>query len=216
MKKAFRRPRFLSLLCASSLLILSFQLEAQRAYYEFGVSSEIWDNLELSVEPEVRYDGDQNHTDSLVDLGLSYELLKHFEIGLSYRKGREWEDDDTEYDYDRWAYDLEFEDDLGPIEYSVRLRYTTGFDPEDEITRNFFRYRIKIEPDKSLLGVKPYVGYELYQNSDTGLHERNALMGGLKYKINKSMNLSLEYKQVDKLHSKKDYDVISLSFGYRF
>lgn len=219
MKRVFKRPAFPSLLCVSLLWISASPCvaHAQRAYYEFETTTDLWDAVTFSVAPSLRYDGDFHHTDALVDLGLNYERFDHFQLGFSYRRGREWDKDDAQYDYERFAWDIEYTSSLWErIDAGLRIRYTTGYDPEDEITRNSLRYRLKLAPDKRFWGIKPYLGYELFQDADTGLHERNVLFAGLKYKLRKNLDLSLEYKQVDKLHSKRDFDAIIFSCGFDF
>lgn len=216
MMKASKLPVSLILLFVSSIFGFKNQLVAQRAYYEVEMSTEFWDSLSFSLKPELRYDGDLHQTDSLVDLSLGYDFLKYFTVGFTYRRGEEWDKHDIRYDYERFAYDLSFNDELGPIEYDVRVRYTHGDDPEDDLTRNFLRYRLKVATDKSYWGLKPYVGFEFYQDADTGDHERNVYFAGIKYKLRKSLKLNFEYKQVTKLQSTKDYDAIVVSLGYEF
>ena len=199
------------------LLISVGELAAQRSYWVSEFKTDLFsDAVGFSVAPEMRFDGDGSRREQLCEIGLEYELPGSIDLGIGYRIGREWDSHDEAQAFDRFSVDLKYGDSLGLLGYSFRLKYTNGDDPDDDQVRQYLRYRIKLDSKRDFYGITPYLGYELYQNLDDGCHERNALFGGLEWDFAHGNEISLEYKQVEKLHSKKDYDVITIAYQFKF
>lgn len=170
---------------------------AQRSYFEFKLSKEIFKDFELSIQPQIRFSEGFNLKKYFADLEADYEFNKYFSAGATYRFGTNITKNDNIEFFGRFAIDAKTGFKWHHFEPKFRLRYTNendDFSDDDEENANFLRYKIELEYHVKKLDLSPYIYTEFYQNLTENNWDKIRYEGGLDYKINKHNKIGAFYR----------------------
>ncbi|MEZ5104412.1 MAG: DUF2490 domain-containing protein [Draconibacterium sp.] len=205
MKKAF---------LVITLIVAGFEFSfAQRTYFEFKLSKEIFKDFELSVSPQVRFNEGFDLKKYFADLEAEYEFNKYFSASATYRLGTNITKKDNKEFFGRFAIDAKTGFKWHHFESQFRLRYSnenSDFSDDKEENANYLRYKIGLEYHIKKLDLTPYIYTEFFQNLPESNWDKTRYEGGLDYKINKHNKIGAYYRlnttEDDRIH------IIGLSY----
>ncbi len=188
---------------------------ATRSYVEFGVSTELLEDLNFEISPEWRDDSEEDLTQLHTDLSLVYALTKRWNIATEYRTGT-IDLGEESVDIDRKLLETKYSWKFKNFGIQTRIRYTIGENEEGE-EKEYLRYRLKFNYDLDALNLKPFITFEKYDSLEADFEKNpNVYSAGLSWDITKSQQLSCEYRWVDKLHTRKDHVIVKLAYQFQF
>ncbi|MCK3685869.1 DUF2490 domain-containing protein [Maribellus sp. YY47] len=186
---------------------------AQQTWFEFDVSKELGDKLEISLAPELRFDEDFKLDEYFFEPGVAYAFNDYFALGGSYRLGNNQNKKGEDRWYGRFAFDAKTAYKWNNLQAKLRLRYTNSDDFTENEKTNYFRAKFDLEYAIKKLDLEPYVAYELYRDLDAGEYSKARWESGLQYKINKHHRVGAYFRLNDYLHSDKaSVKIIGLSY----
>jgi hypothetical protein len=188
---------------------------AQRTYFEFEISKELFKKLELSFNPQVRFNEGFDLKQYLFDVGAEYKFSKYFSVGSSYRLGTNITKNDNKEYFGRFALDAKTSVKWKGFEPKFRLRYTNNnedFESENMEILNYLRYKFEIEYRIKKLNLYPYIYTELFQNMEEDALNNTRYEGGLMYKINKHHRIGAYYRMNYKSGTTDPIDIIGLTY----
>ncbi len=189
---------------------------ADRTYVEMGFEAEVFDDLSFAVSPEWRNDPEKEEQQFHTDLSFGYEIFKNWEVTGTYRKGKVFYESDDSSEVERFAFSTSYTWKIDNFRIQTRLRHTNGTD-DDGDEKEYLRYRLKIDYEIDALDLRPFLAYEKYDSLEADESRNpNVYSGGISWKINKQNQLRMEYRWVDKIHSRKDYGVYKLTYQFDF
>ncbi|MBN2487350.1 MAG: DUF2490 domain-containing protein [Bacteroidales bacterium] len=167
------------------------------------LGGELFNKINIEIAPEVRLANNSSFARSvLTDVDLSYKLNDFIRFGGRYRFAMKNSLDGPSYLVNRFGvysrFDLRFDD--------LRINYRVIYQQEYEgvgrregggIAFLEHRHRIALSYFKKKWNLRPSASYELFLQAKPGFltdEFTSRLSMGLKYKINKKLDLSLGYK----------------------
>ncbi|WP_167619447.1 DUF2490 domain-containing protein [Maribellus sediminis] len=207
-------------ICALFLAIVSITtVNAQRSWFEFEISKELSDKLEISLAPEIRFKENFELQQYFFEPKIEYSFNKYFSLGANYRVGNNPDKDGNAQWFGRYAVEGKTKYDWKKLEAQFRLRYTNfdDFGGEESDRSNYLRMKFQLEYDIKKLDLKPYALYEVYRNLAQGDFTKARWEGGLQYKINKHHRVGAYFRFNDYLvNDDESVKILGLAYKYKF
>lgn len=181
---------------------------------EVKLNLEPWDNLTLSLNPEVRLNESFHVAKYMLESKISYEPLKGLSLGGSYRfiiNPRT--NKDTEYLH-RFAMFFSYKKKINRFEPSLRVKYTNY--TEDKSLGEFLRYRAKLEYDIKGIKITPLLSAEAFHDITGNQIYKMRYALGTDYKLSKHSSLELGYMLDYYMQDYRNKHIIKLGYKYKF
>ena len=204
----------------SALIVLLLLIgTANRVYSQdemrlrMGVKLEkdITKKLKVDLLPEIRLESKTQLEETLLETGLTYELLKFLDVAGQYRLSFIPEQEGAQH---RFAIDLKPQVALKDLKLQYRLRYTnyTDFDIETEDNSSYFRNRLQCKYDFNNFPLTPFVSAELYYRADKEDFNKSRYGTGFELRLNKTTEIECYYLLRYKHKNDKTEQVIGIEF----
>ncbi len=155
------------------------------------------------------------------DLGVDYNLNKHFKLSANYRHKYQRRPDDSYANYNRYYFDLSYKQKFKPLVFSIRQRiqsefsgYNTGRELNPELYSRT-KLTLKADLDRKF---SPYFSTELFlpinEYSNTYI-DKVRYSAGIDYEFTPRHALDISYMVQDKIGSLGENDFI-IGLGYSF
>ena len=174
--------------------------------FEFELQIDLLADLELEINPEIRFSNFMEFSELILQSGLKYNPLKFLKLSGYYRFISDYTNDEPEYLH-RFAFDAEPKYEINRLELELRLRYTnyTDFAGETGENRSYFRYRLQAKYDIRNFKFNPHISWELFQKSNEKSFYKGRYEVGVEYGFKKKNELEIfyflqDYYNKDKLH----------------
>lgn len=200
-----------------SISFIGFQAFSQRTWFDAEFSTEIVNNLELSVAPELRFKEEFELKEYFLQTALEYKFNKYFSLAAGYRFGYNINGDDEHESFGRFHFDAKTDVKWNNFQPKFRLRFTNADDFSDENENvNYLRYKVELEYKIKKLDLEPYVLTEWYQDLDAKEFSKLRFESGMMYKINKHHKIGVYYRLNHYLNSDKDNrNIVGLSYKFK-
>ncbi|MFI3321983.1 MAG: DUF2490 domain-containing protein [Rikenellaceae bacterium] len=202
--------------------------------YQFGADLQfkLIKNLKLNVEPELRFnDGyDKFHLNG----GLTYKTFGCIYWGATYRLVVDrvessssfysnslslfggFNSNNYESDvYHRYAFDATFKEKYGRFTPSFRVRYN-NFTDEDISSKEFLRYKAKVDYDIRKCKITPFVSAEAFQQLGINMLYKMRYSTGFDLKTGKDSSLSFDYRFDFFNLEYKNANIFSVGYKHKF
>ena len=174
--------------------------------FEFELQIDLLADLELEINPEIRFSNFMEFSELILQSGLKYNPFKFLKLSGYYRFISDYTNDEPEYLH-RFAFDAEPKYEINRLELELRLRYTnyTDFAGETGENRSYFRYRLQVKYDIRNFKFNPHISWELFQKSNEKSFYKGRYEVGVEYGFKKKNELEIfyflqDYYNKDKLH----------------
>lgn len=200
-----------------SISFIGFQAFSQRTWFDAEFSTEIVNNLELSVAPELRFKEEFELKEYFLQTALEYKFNKYFSLAAGYRFGYNINGDDEHESFGRFHFDAKTDVKWNNFQPKFRLRFTNADDFSDENENvNYLRYKVELEYKIKKFDLEPYVLTEWYQDLDAKEFSKLRFESGMMYKINKHHKIGVYYRLNHYLNSDKDNrNIVGLSYKFK-
>ncbi|MCK4699422.1 MAG: DUF2490 domain-containing protein [Bacteroidales bacterium] len=195
---------FLLLLFSGTLLHAQQPKTYER--FEFELQIELLPDLDLEINPEIRFSNFLEFSELILQGGLRYKPFKFLKLSGYYRFIGDYTNDEPEYLH-RFAFDAEPKYEINRLELEFRLRYAnyTDFTGETGDNKSYYRYRLQAKYDIKSFKFNPHISWELFQKSDEKSVYKGRYEVGVEYGFNKKNELEIfyflqDYYNKDKLH----------------
>jgi len=209
-------------------MLFSFSGYAQSGtstWVELEFSKEIWKNMKVEFNPELRMLGGFEMDSYILEGGLSYKLHKYFTLAGYYRFEKEWKYNNSTGAYkgqvssSRMAFDAKSGFELKRLAIQFRVRYTNGadFDQTTNDKASYFRYRAKLDYDIKGSKLVPFASVEAFHDLILNDVDKIRYTAGMAYSINKNNELGLFYRLQDYLEADKiSMNIIGIGYSLKF
>lgn len=200
------------------LLLSTAHIFAQHLWIETKFSTKLSKKLELSVDPELRFNEDFELNEYFIQPAIEYKFHKYFRLGAGYRFGFNVNKNDEHESFGRFHVDAKTGFKWKNFNPKFRLRFTNADDfSDDNAPTNYLRYKLKLEYNIRKLNLEPYIMNEWYQDLDEKEFSKSRFESGLMYKVNKHHKIGAYFRTNNYLNSNKDTKkIIGLSYKYSF
>nr|WP_319264885.1 DUF2490 domain-containing protein [uncultured Draconibacterium sp.] len=200
-----------------SISFIGFQAFSQRTWFDAEFSTEIVNNLELSVAPELRFKEEFELNEYFLQTALEYQFNKYFSLAAGYRYGYNINGDDEHQSFGRFNLDAKTNVKWNNLQPKFRLRFTNADDFSDENENvNYLRYKFELEYKIKKLDLEPYVLAEWYHDLDLKEISKSRYESGMMYKINKHHKIGVYYRLNHYLNSdKNNRNIVGLSYKFK-
>ena len=205
---------FLALILFSAT-ILQAKTERNGYWMEFEISKKISKKFDVSLVPEFRFQDEFKIDEYLIDGVISYDPFKFLKFGAEYRWSTEIKKNEN-VQYHRVALDANGKTDLGRFEVSLRTRFTTYLDDNEEEKGIFFRPRLKLKYNIPKNKKQPFVDYKLFHDINHSEFTRSRLDAGAQRKLGNGHRLGLYYRLQDYFTDRQSLHILGLEYKFSF
>ncbi|WP_321343607.1 DUF2490 domain-containing protein [uncultured Draconibacterium sp.] len=200
-----------------SISFIGFQAFSQHTWFDAEFSTEIVNNLELSVAPELRFKEEFELNEYFLQTALEYQFNKYFSLAAGYRYGYNINGDDEHQSFGRFHLDAKTNVKWNNLQPKFRLRFTNADDFSDENENvNYLRYKFELEYKIKKLDLEPYVLAEWYHDLDAKEISKSRYESGVMYKLNKHHKIGAYYRLNHYLNSdKNNRNIIGISYKFK-
>ena len=193
----------------------------------FGASYKLKfaNKLDIQIEEQLRLDNDLDRVKkSFTEIGLDYEILKDFEVGVKYRFSivpNSFAEDavaKSAFNLSRISVDLSYE--LDKKNFPLSLEYRTRFQDTKELYTDqkitFWRNKFSLEW-KATKDIEPFVAYEsFFRLNQKNEFRQDRYTVGVEWRINKEMDISTFYRVDQQINKKINgrQNIVGIMFAY--
>ncbi|QQS50394.1 MAG: DUF2490 domain-containing protein [Bacteroidota bacterium] len=210
------------------VLGFTFQVFAQekdfRTWWSAEFSTELYDKVDISVVPEVRFiENSSMYAAFLTEVDASVPVTNYFRTGIKYR----FEQIQSEEMYigQRFSVFGRLRANPGKFTLDYRLVFQreyigmqtreNGKEPDDML-----RHRFSASYSKKKWKIEPEVSLEIFDQLGYGslaYAEKLRASAGVNYKVNKKLSLSLDFKYQQEFYQNNPLQayILSTSISYR-
>ncbi len=175
------------------------------------LETDITERLGVEVNPEIRLQSKNELEESLIELGVKYELFKYLGIAARYRVSSLPDNNNLQH---RFAFDVKPNISISNLKIKYRLRFTnyTDFDIQTENKSGYIRNKLICQYDFNDFPLTPYVSAELFYRKEQNDFNKSRYGVGILQKLNKKTDIDVYYLY-QKKHKKEKYShIIGVAF----
>ena len=182
--------------------IVHAQEQDVRGWYSGTVDHELFDFLDVSLSPEIRFKDNHSQLDGwLVESEFSVKATDWFRVGTFYRFQME-KDIDIGYDKNhRFGISGKFDYKIKPIEFYYRSAYHYEYSninssKNGKVPEAVWRHKIQAKYDRKKVDYHPFIAFEYFQVMNPMVDrgpQKIRLKAGSDYELNKRYTISLSY-----------------------
>lgn len=216
----------LALLVTAILLsITGFAQSGPSIWTELEFSKKIIKNLKIEFNPELRLLNNFKMDTYILEGGFSYKAHKYLTVAAYYRYENEWDYKKSTGAYKgqttsgRLAFDAKSGFNVNRLNFSFRLRYTSGadFDETTDDKASYFRYRAKVDYDLKNSKFVPYLSIEAFHDLILKEFDKYRYTAGVNYGINSKNEVGLFYRLQDYTEAgKQSTNIIGIGYSFKF
>jgi hypothetical protein len=181
---------------------------------EAKVSFEPIKKIEISFNPELRFDESFSIDKYMLESKLTYKPIKGLSVGGGYRFiANNRETKSTEYLH-RFALDAKYKMSFNRLTPSLRLKYTNY--TEEASKGQFLRYKASVSYNIKKCKFSPEAGFEPFHELSSNEFYKIRYSLGVDYKINKESSINLGYALDYYLQDFLNKHIVYLGYKYKF
>lgn len=211
------------------LTMIAGQLFAQekvfRTWWSAELEGELFDLVDFGINPELRFFDNSSRVDAfLTELDASVPLTKWLRTGGKYRFEYQVVNPDLPKRIHRLNAYVELDEQVRRIEIEYRAMYQQEYEnfnrsEDGDIPLIQHRHKISLAYDGKGWDLKPQISGEMFYTVyplDERYQQKLRLTAGLRYKVNKHIDLGLDYKYQQEYYENNPItsNIIAVKFSY--
>jgi hypothetical protein len=188
--------------------------EKYGTWFELEFRKDFLKNFAFSITPEFRFQDQFNLDEYMVQGKLSWQPVKFLSFAGSYRLGTEIKPK-GDVNYSRIALDAQASQKFDRFEASLRTRYTSNSDSQDDEAGKYFRPRISLDYNIKGNKIKPFASYELFHNLNSREAQKSRMDVGFTRGIGKLHRVGLYYRLHDYFTDKQSIHILGIDYRLR-
>lgn len=187
--------------------------------YQFRTGTELefepLKKLQLTVNPELRFDEGLSIDEYLLETGASYKLNKYLKLGASYRFEINPRDNKSTEHLGRYSFDASAKTKFMRFTPSLRVKYSNYSDDSSD-NESFLRYKAALKYNIAKSKITPSVSAELFHQLDIGEAYKMRYSAGIDYKLSKHNSIGFDYKFDYFLNEYRNKHIFGIAFKKSF
>ncbi len=201
------------------LLLASFQSIAKTekfgTWFELEFRKDFLKDFAFSITPEFRFQDQFNLDEYLVQGKLAWRPVNFLTLAGSYRLGTEIKAK-GDVNYSRIALDATASRKFDRFEASLRTRYTSSNDSQDDEPGRYLRPRVSLEYNIKGNKITPFANYELFHNLNSKEIHKSRMDVGFTRNMGKLHRIGLYYRLHDYFTDKQSIHILGIEYRMRF
>lgn len=209
------RILLLVFLLGSGSFVAQAKTERFGTWIELELRKDFLKQFSVSVVPEFRFQDQFNLDEYMVQGKLEYEPFSFLSVAGTYRLGTEVKNNDN-LNYNRIAFDIQGSHDIDRFKASLRARYTSTSESNEDEPGESFRPRIKLEYNIKGNKITPFTSFELFHNLNDKELQKSRLDLGFTREIEKLHRIGLYYRLQDYFSDRKSIHIAGIEYRLKF
>lgn len=193
---------------------LTAETKEFETWLELEFTKKISKKLEFSIIPEFRWHGDFTIDKYQFDGKLAYEPIKFFAVAAAYRIKTNVKDKGDEVTH-RLVLDATAKTNIGRFKTSLRTRFTTYNNLNDDGKTSRIRPRLKVVYDIKGNKLTPFTSYELIHSLSKKELQKGRFDIGVSRKMGKFHRFGIYYRLQHYYTDKQSINILGIDYRFK-